>query len=195
MTINVPLTPKLALECGLDTAAWDAEGLFDCISVGPYHAYMNHPMDQWKRLLKHGTPVYAYVNCSPQTGQYLGIEEYRAAGANAYACGADGIYLFNYPCLFELGGSGASLPGRCRDQLSGHAELQAARSTKVPQALDELARPNLLAHKDKRFLFYWSNDTSYRHNRRTWPPLIAASNRNGSQRCSGAMKTMIGRGR
>ena len=48
-----------------------------------------------------GTPVFAYVGCSPQTGQYLGLEEYRAAAANAHARGADGIYLFNYPCLFE----------------------------------------------------------------------------------------------
>src|SRR5262249_54749702 len=102
LTINVPLTPELALESGLDVAAWDTERLFHALSVGPYQAYMNHPMERWKKLLRHGTPVLAYVGCSPQDGQYLGLEEYRAAAANAYASGADGIYLFNYPCLFEL---------------------------------------------------------------------------------------------
>ncbi len=29
LTANVPLTPELALSCGLDVAAWDAEELFD----------------------------------------------------------------------------------------------------------------------------------------------------------------------
>ena len=97
LSINVPLTPELALECGLDVAAWDAEGLFDWVSVGTYQATMNHPLERWKKLLGHGTPVYAYIGCSPQTVQYLGLEEYRAAAANAYASGADGIYLFNNP--------------------------------------------------------------------------------------------------
>ena len=62
------LTPELALESGLDVAAWDAERLFHSISVGTYQASMNRPIDRWKKLLKHGTPVFAYVNCSPQTG-------------------------------------------------------------------------------------------------------------------------------
>ena len=49
LTANVPLTPELSLECGLDTAAWDAETLVDCIAVGTYQAYMNHPMERWKK--------------------------------------------------------------------------------------------------------------------------------------------------
>ena len=51
LSINVPLTPELALECGLDVAAWDAERLFDYVSVGTYQAYMNHPIERWKKLL------------------------------------------------------------------------------------------------------------------------------------------------
>ncbi|HUT89790.1 MAG TPA: hypothetical protein VMY37_09855 [Thermoguttaceae bacterium] len=163
LTANVPFTPELALECGLDVVAWDAEGLFDCISVGPYQAYMNHPMEEWKRALKQGTPVYAYIGCSQQTGQYLGLEEYRAAAANAHACGADGVYLFNYPCLFELSSqmpcppedAGIALPDL---RGFGHPDL-----TRVGQSLDEMARPDLLRHQDKRFLFYWCKDTHYRH--------------------------------
>jgi hypothetical protein len=163
LTTNVPFSPELALECGLDVAAWDAEGLFDYISVGPYQAYMNHPIERWKRVLKRDTAVYAYINCSHQTGQYLGLEEYRAAAANAHGCGADGIYLFNYPCLFELASqtprrredAGIELPDLRR---FGHPDL-----TQVGQALDELARPDILRNKDKRFLFYWSKDTRYRH--------------------------------
>jgi hypothetical protein len=163
LTTNVPLTPELALECGLDVAAWDADGLFDCISVGTYQAYMNHPVERWKRILKRGTPVYAYLNCSHQTGQYLGREEYRAAAANALGSGADGVYLFNYPCLYELA---SQVPCRLDDagielpdlRSSGQPDL-----TKVGQVLEELGSPDSLWHKDKRFLFNWTNDTRYRH--------------------------------
>ena len=155
LSINVPLTPELALECGLDVAAWDAERLFDWVSVGTYQATMNHPIERWKKRLVHGTPVYAYVNCSAQTGQYLGLEEYRAAAANAYARGADGITLFNYPCLFELA---AQVPSAVKDVKIALPDMRAyghADFTKVGQALDEIGRAELSRGKDKRFLFYF----------------------------------------
>ncbi len=104
LTVNVPLTPELALASGLDVAAWDAEKLVHAINAGTYNAYMNHPLEQWKKLLTHGTPVLAYVGCSPHDGQYLGLEEYRAAAANAYggeptACTCSTIRAcLNWPC-------------------------------------------------------------------------------------------------
>jgi hypothetical protein len=163
LTINVPLTPELALESGLDVAAWDAERLFHSISVGPYQAYMNHPLDRWKKLLKHGTPVLAYVGCSPQTGQYLGLEEYRAAAANAYGGGADGICLFNYPCLFELA---LQRPAPADAVPTDLPDLRAVRQgdfSRVAGVLDELGSPERLRGKDKRFLFYFSEHSGYRH--------------------------------
>jgi hypothetical protein len=51
LAINVPLTPELALECGLDVTTWDARRLFDWMSVGTYQAYMNHPIQPWKERL------------------------------------------------------------------------------------------------------------------------------------------------
>ena len=178
LSINVPLTPELALECGLDVAAWDAERLFDYVCVGTYQAYMNHPMERWKKVFVHGTPVYAYVGCSPQTGQYLGLEEYRAAAANAHACGADGIYLFNYPCLFELA---AQVPSAVEEVKMALPDMRAYGHpdfTKVGQALDEIGRAELLRGKDKRFLFYFSNDAGYRH----YDPDLASLDRRGGQR-------------
>jgi hypothetical protein len=138
---------------------------------------MNHPIERWKKVLTHGTPVLAYIGCSPQTGRYLGLEEYRAAAANAYGSGADGIYLFNYPCLFELA---AQVPTAVdvgtmalTDMRScGHLDF-----TQVGQALDELGRADLLRGKDKRFLFYFSNDASYRH----YDPDRASLDRRGGQ--------------
>src|SRR5262249_43219138 len=173
LSINVPLTPELALECGLDIATWDAERLFNYVSVGTYQAYMDHPMERWKKHLVHGTPAYAYVNCSPQTGRYLGLQEYRAAAANAYASGAKGIYLFNYPCLFELAMQAPSAADEVKMILpdmrtSGHCDF-----TEVGQALDEIGRAETLRGKDKRFLFYFSTDAGYRH----YSPTLAGADR------------------
>jgi hypothetical protein len=163
LTANVPLTPELALASGLDVAAWDEEKLFSAISAGTYNAYMNHPMERWKEALKNGTPVMAYVGCSPHDGQYLGLEEYRAAAANAYGAGADGAYLFNYPCLFELAmqrpSNVAEAPMKLIDlRTSGQRDF-----SRVAQALEELGGTARLAGKNKHFLFYPTRVQNYRH--------------------------------
>lgn len=163
LTVNVPLTPALCLESGLDVAAWDAEKLFDCVSAGTYQAYMNADYRPWRQQLPNGTPVFAYVNCSPQTGQYLGAEEYRAAAANAFGAGADGVYLFNFPCLFELAmqaPSDAAAVSMALPDLRGKGQVDIGRAA---QALDEIGSADSLRGKDKRFLFGFSNETGYRH--------------------------------
>lgn len=163
LTINVPLTPELALESGLDVVAWDAQRLFHSISVGTYQAYMNHPMERWKKLLEHGTPVLAYLGCSPQTGQYLGLEEYRAAAANAYGGGADGIYLFNYPCLFELAMQRPAPADAFPTDLPDLRAFRQGDFSRVAAGLDELGSAEKLRGKDKRFLFYFGENSGYRH--------------------------------
>ena len=163
LTINVPLTPELAMESGLDVAAWDAEQLFNSMSVGPYQAYMNHPIERWKKLLVHGTRVLAYLGCSPQTGQYLGLEEYRAAAANAYGSGADGICLFNYPCLFELAFQKPIDVEEVRMVLPDVRAWRQCDFSRVAKALDEIGSAESLRGKNKRFLFYFSKSVSYRH--------------------------------
>jgi len=184
LSVNVPLVPELALECGLDVAAWDAERLFDCVSVGTYQAYMNHPMEQWKKSLAHGTPVHAYIGCSPQTGQYLGLEEYRAAAANAFGSGADGIYLFNYPCLFELASQVPIAADEAKMTLEDMRAYGHHDFTKVGQALEEIGQAESLRGKDKRYLFCFSNDASYRH----YDPDRASLDRRGGQ---GRLKAVL----
>ncbi|NUQ62086.1 MAG: hypothetical protein HUU20_06340 [Pirellulales bacterium] len=163
LTVNVPLTPELAMTSGLDVAAWDSEKLVHAISAGTYNAYMNHPLEQWKKLLTHGTPVLAYVGCSPHDGQYLGLEEYRAAAANAYGAGADGVYLFNYPCLFELAMQRSSdiaeVPMNLID-LRTNGQRDFGRAA---QALDEIGKPASLKGKNKHYLFYPTRVQKYRH--------------------------------
>jgi hypothetical protein len=175
LSINVPLTPELALECGLDGGAWDAERLFDYVSVGAYQADMDVPIERWKKLFVRGTPVFAYVNCSAQTGQYLGLNEYRAAAANAHASGADGMYLFNYPCLFELALQIPIAVEEVRMTLPDMRAYGQPDFSKVGQALDEIGRSESLRGKDKHFLFYFNDDAQYRHS----APRLAGLDRAG----------------
>jgi hypothetical protein len=66
------------------------------------------------------------------------------------------------------------MPHRLEDsgtQLAGRfGQLDLGR---VPQSLDEIARPELLCGKNKRFLFYCGNDLTYRH----YAPDVAAFER------------------
>ena len=163
LTANVPLTPELSLVSGLDVAAWDREGLFHAISAGTYTAYMNHPMERWKKALPNGTRALAYVGCSPNDGQYLGLEEYRAAAANAHGGGADGVYLFNYPCLFELAMQKASDVGRVPMSLVDLTSNGQRDFSRVAQALKEIGRPEALQGKTKHYLYYNTRAQAYRH--------------------------------
>ena len=95
--------------------------------------------------------------------ELAGLKCYRAVAANAYGSGADGIYLFNYPCLFELA---SQVPLRLDDagiELPDLRNVGQPDLSKVGEALDEMGHPERLRRKDKRFLFCWSMDTRYRH--------------------------------
>lgn len=168
LRMNVPREPELALESGLDVGAWADEGLVDGIAAGCYNTDFQLPLEQWQDLLRGRIPVHAYVNCSHAMGEYLSLEAYRGAAANAWGAGADGIYLFNFPCLdetarlipvpvdrppyptvdFEVPGRHASV-GRTRD------------------ALRELGDPERLKTIDRDLLFY-SEARKFRHYAPGW---------------------------
>ncbi|MBM4085952.1 MAG: hypothetical protein FJ272_14295 [Planctomycetes bacterium] len=170
--VNVPRSPELALECGMDVAAWDDQGLVDGVSPGCYGTDFQLPIERWKAALGR-TLVHAYVNCSRVGSQYLSLEEYRGAAANAYAAGADGIYLFNFPCLDELS---SLLPRPIAQRPFPPPDFKAQcwhpDLTHTRQALHELGDPEALVRKDKKFLFY-TEPPSYRH----WPPEQASIER------------------
>ena len=194
LSINVPLTPELALECGLDVAAWDAERLFDCVSVGTYQAYMNHPIERWKKLLVHGTPVYAYIGCSPQTGQYLGLEEYRAAAANAYGSRRRRDLPVQLPVPVRAGRADARRRGRRDDAAAGHAGLRtrglqprsARRSTRS-------AGRSRCAARTSGFCSISATTPAIAITTRTWPAWIAGAAQGPVEgRRSGVTKTTTG---
>jgi hypothetical protein len=163
LRLTVPRSPALALETGLDVCAWDEEGLVEGVAPGCYNTDFQPPIDEWKQVLSDRMPVHAYIGCSPATAQYLALEEYRGAAANAYAAGADGIYLFNFPCLDELSFQLPCPPERPPFPAPEfHAQCWHPDLVRSHQALRELGDPAQLAHADKRFLFYLG-PPPYRH--------------------------------
>ena len=177
LSINVPLTPELALECGLDVAAWDAERLFDHVSVGTYQAYMNHPIERWKKSSCTARRSWPTSAARRRPGSTWDWRSTARRPPTPTAAGADGIYLFNYPCLFELA---AQMPTAVDEGTMPLPDMRAYGHldfSKVGQALDEIGRPELLRGKDKRFLFYFSNDARYRH----YDPDLASLDRRGGQ--------------
>ena len=169
--VNVPRRPDLALESGLDVVAWDTGGLVDSISVGCYNTDFQVPIGLWKAELSDRVGIYPYLNCSPSMAEYMSLEHYRAAADNAYAAGAHGIYLFNFPCFDELS---ALLP-RPIDQppipvphfhaQGWHPDLEHTR-----KALGELGDPATIAAADRHYLFYWASTPH--HHYTPQPPCI-----------------------
>jgi hypothetical protein len=158
LRVNLPRTPKAALDVGMDVAAWDAEKLVDGVSPGCYNADFQPACERWKDLVRDRMLIHSYLNCGAGTAMYNSLEHYRGAAANAYGAGADGIYLFNFPCLDELSrllprpiyqAPMPPLPFRAQ---CWHADLSKSR-----EALDELGDPAGLARKDKSYLFYVPN--------------------------------------
>ncbi|MCD6359373.1 MAG: hypothetical protein J7M38_00830, partial [Armatimonadetes bacterium] len=158
LRVNVPRSPELALECGLDVAAWAEQGLVDGIAPGSYATDFQIPIERWRDAVGE-MPVHAYLNCSPAMGVYMSLEDYRGAAANAWAAGADGIYMFNLPCLDELSFLTPvpvdREPFPPPEFASGDRHPDISRSRR---ALNEIGDPELLAGRDKRFLFF--TDTS-----------------------------------
>lgn len=164
LRLNVPRTPELALDWGMDVAAWDREGLVDGVSPGCYNADFQPAIETWKKSLSDRVAVNAYINCSPAPAMYLSLEQYRAAAANAYGAGADGVYLFNFPCLDEL----SSLLLRPVNQPpvpvpDFRAQCWHSDFVQTRQALRELGDAAGLARKDKHYFFYTGSRTDYRH--------------------------------
>jgi hypothetical protein len=172
LRVNVPRSLALALDVGMDVKQWDALGIVDFVSPGCYGTDFQMPVAEWKSVLRN-TRVHAYINCGRVGSQYHSLEQYRAAAANAYAAGADGVYLFNVPCLDELSSllprplDRPPLPVQHFPAQCWHPDLTLAR-----EALHELGDPEALRHKSKHFLFY-TEPPRYPH----FPPEAASIDR------------------
>jgi hypothetical protein len=91
---------------GLDIAEWTRRGLVDFLVTTPFLTTdFTIPLDDIRDEL-HGqaVPIYAGFDFN-HGGQAHCPESLRAAMLSLFNCGADGIYLFNFPCWTEHIGS------------------------------------------------------------------------------------------
>lgn len=98
IAMRVPDSTAYSLESGLDLATWLKEGLMDILITTDY--FRLNPWEHSVRLgHEHGVKVYPALT-DPRVRnesrfQRKSVPAYRARAANAWASGADGLYLFN----------------------------------------------------------------------------------------------------
>lgn len=102
VSVRVPTNVAGWRYLGADVVTWNREGLIDFVTVAPFLATdFVMPIQEIKAALaERAVPVYAGVEFG-HSGKSHRAETLRGAAASLYACGADGIYLFNFPCWRE----------------------------------------------------------------------------------------------
>lgn len=99
---RVPTTPAGCRNLGFDLAGWAGRELVDLLVVCPFLTTDWHiPIADFRELLGNKQiPVYAGFDFGfGRQGHYP--ESLRGICASLYDCGADGVYLFNFPCWNE----------------------------------------------------------------------------------------------
>ena len=145
---RVPADPESCLRFGYDVAAWSDAGCVDMVTLAGFgnETPNDIPIELWRRLLKPGTKIncglsYGGAGCAAHNS--VSSEEIRrGAAASAWACGADGVYLFN-ECYREPARTGELL-AYMRD-ISSMAALNAT-SRRSP-VTDRCAMPGYSAHR------------------------------------------------
>ena len=84
---------------GLDIGAWVHHGLVDFITACSFLVTdFAMPLRAMREEMNsESVPLYAGFDL-PHATQYHSPESLRGAAAGLYGCGADGIYVFNFPC-------------------------------------------------------------------------------------------------
>ncbi len=106
LAARVPTSPDGCQRVGLDIGAWTARGLVDFLVATPFLTTdFSMPIRQLRASLGlHPVPLYADIEFG-HSNQVHCPESLRAAALGLLAGGADGIYLFNFPCWTEYLGS------------------------------------------------------------------------------------------
>lgn len=91
---------------GVDVAEWTRQGLVDFLVATPFlTTEFEMPIGQLRAALSEpSVPLYADVEFG-HGSQFHCPESLRAAASGLFACGAEGIYLFNFPCWTEYLGA------------------------------------------------------------------------------------------
>lgn len=102
LSARIPTSPEGCRAVGLDVAEWTRRRLVDFVVATPFLATDPvMPIRELRALMReHPVPIYADIEFEHGV-QVHSPESLRAAALSLYDCGADGIYLFNFPCWTE----------------------------------------------------------------------------------------------
>ena len=98
---RVPTTPAGCRHLGFDVAEWARRGLVDFLVLCPFlSTEWQIPIAAFRRLTRRAVPLYG--GCDFGFGnQCHHPESLRALATSVHGAGADGLYLFNFPCWTE----------------------------------------------------------------------------------------------
>lgn len=103
LAVRVPTSLEGCRHLGLDIATWARRGWIDFVTACPFLTTdFTMPLDGMRAEMAPATiPLYAGFDFA-HGWQIHSPESLRAAASSLHACGADGIYLFNYPCWTQM---------------------------------------------------------------------------------------------
>ena len=106
VSVRIPDTLEGCRYLGLDVVEWNRRGLIDFATLSVFlSSDFSMPFKAFREaLIEHPLPLYGCIEFGfggdgkerPHTEATL-----RAAALGLYDCGADGIYVFNFPCWRE----------------------------------------------------------------------------------------------
>lgn len=102
VAVRVPTSLAGCHALGADIVEWNRQGLVDFITAAPFLASdFSMPIAEMKQALsERPIPIYGGIEFG-YNGEPHREETLRAAALGLYDSGADGIYLFNFPCWRE----------------------------------------------------------------------------------------------
>lgn len=97
---RVPTDPETCLRFGYDVAAWSDAGCVDMLTLAGFgnETPDDVPIEIWRRILAKGVHINCGVTPRRSSCLYNSVSSddiLRGSAAAAWACGADGLYLFN----------------------------------------------------------------------------------------------------
>lgn len=102
LSARVPTSPAGCRALGIDVGTWALEKLVDFVTASPFLTTdFTMPLDELREMMGElRVPLYAAFDFGHGT-QHHCPESLRAAATGLYASGADGVYVFNFPCWIE----------------------------------------------------------------------------------------------
>ncbi|MBW7866543.1 MAG: family 10 glycosylhydrolase, partial [Candidatus Hydrogenedentes bacterium] len=102
VAVRIPSSPAGCRNLGVDLADWTARGLVDFVTAAPFLASdFAMPLEELRALMgEKKVPLYAGIEIG-HSGKNHSEASLHAAGLGLLDSGADGLYLFNFPCWRE----------------------------------------------------------------------------------------------